>query len=70
MDFVSQPENDETGICERCGAVAGNYGPDPYRSEMCDTYARYPSTACEPGCDCWDEMWLCDDCHYQSLMDI
>ena len=31
------------------------YGPDPFREEIC-------------GDD--DPVWLCDDCHYDSCMEI
>jgi hypothetical protein len=54
--------DDETGVCE-CGAVAEYLGPDPYASEMCQTYER-TARACKPDdCTCWDEHWMCWDCH-------
>lgn len=52
-----------------CGAVADYYGPDPYRSEMCDTYRGGPH-GCPEGCSCWDEDWMCDACYQQACEDI
>lgn len=49
-----------------CGSLAEYFGPDPYTSEMCQTY-QYTVNACKPGdCTCWDAHWMCWDCHNYS----
>lgn len=60
---VHEPvDGQETGTCERCGAVTEYFGPDPYTSAMCDV-DQGTVRACEPGCDCSELKWLCWDCH-------
>jgi hypothetical protein len=68
VDIDKRDGSEETGVCA-CGAVAEYFGPDPFASEMCWTYWDTPK-ACEPGCSCWDERWMCEYCHDQSVDDI
>lgn len=67
-DGVDEHEQPTGGECG-CGAWTDYYGPDPFASTMCDTYAGGP-LGCHADCSCWDEEWICDDCYTQSVQDI
>lgn len=57
----------ETGRCA-CGAETDYYGPDPYASEMCDSYrAVYHPDRCVGECGCYDQRWMCDGCYDESV---
>ena len=46
---------DNYHTCEYCGDPADYFGPDPYNSEINDDYT---------------EHWICEECLYNSSMEI